>query len=82
MTRDEARYPDGNKFMPERFLDAEGMLTDDDPSEFVFGFGRRGCPGSPLHPDHKPSAHARTLSRPLCCRRIGLDRYRDNAGHT
>ncbi|KAI9457408.1 cytochrome P450, partial [Boletus coccyginus] len=45
ISRDGARYPDGDKFLPERFLDAEGMLTDDDPGEFAFGFGRRRCPG-------------------------------------
>ncbi|KAF8555769.1 cytochrome P450 [Imleria badia] len=45
MSRDEVRYPNGDKFVPERFLNSEGMLTDDDPGEFVFGFGRRICPG-------------------------------------
>ncbi|KAF8553813.1 cytochrome P450 [Imleria badia] len=45
MSRDEVRYPDADKFMPERFLNAEGMLTDDDPGDFAFGFGRRRCPG-------------------------------------
>lgn len=49
MSRDEARYPDAEKFVPERFLDAEGRLTDDDPGEFIFGFGRRRCAGKPLH---------------------------------
>ncbi|KAN0086143.1 Cytochrome P450 [Tylopilus felleus] len=45
MSRDEARYPDADKYLPERFVNAEGMLTDDDPREFTFGFGRRRCPG-------------------------------------
>ncbi|KAF8142014.1 cytochrome P450 [Boletus edulis] len=44
MSRDESRYPNAEQFLPERFLDAEGMLTDDIP-DFVFGFGRRVCPG-------------------------------------
>jgi len=44
MSRDEARYPNAEKFIPERFLDAEGMLTGDEPL-YVFGFGRRVCPG-------------------------------------
>ncbi|KAG6374677.1 cytochrome P450 [Boletus reticuloceps] len=44
MSRDESRYPNAEQFLPERFLDAEGMLTDDEP-DFVFGFGRRVCPG-------------------------------------
>ena len=44
MSRDETRYPNPEMFIPERFLDAEGMLNDDMP-DFVFGFGRRICPG-------------------------------------
>ena len=57
MSRDKTRYPDGYKFMPERFLNAEGMLTDDDPGDFVFGFGRRRCPGMPVHSKEKSSTH-------------------------
>ncbi|KAF9228928.1 cytochrome P450 [Gyrodon lividus] len=45
MSRDEVRYPNAEQFIPERFLTAEGILTDDNPSEFIFGFGRRACPG-------------------------------------
>jgi hypothetical protein len=45
ITRDEKRYPDASRFMPERFLDVNGALTDDDPAEYVFGSGRRACPG-------------------------------------
>jgi hypothetical protein len=45
ITRDKKRYPDASRFMPERFLDASGALTDDDPAEYVFGSGRRVCPG-------------------------------------
>ncbi|KAG9313228.1 cytochrome P450 [Chiua virens] len=45
ISRDEARYPDAHKFMPERFLNSQGMLTADDPAEYVFGYGRRKCPG-------------------------------------
>lgn len=59
MSRDETRYPNAEQFIPERFLDAEGMLTDDTP-DFAFGFGRRVCPGkqpcakyrSTIHPHH------------------------------
>jgi cytochrome P450 len=45
MARDEKRYPDASRFMPERFLDINGKLTDDDPAQYVFGHGRRICPG-------------------------------------
>ena len=62
MSRDEARYSDTNKFIPGRFLDANGMLTDDDPADFVFGFGRRICSGWSPMPEHKQSAHIQTPS--------------------
>ncbi|KAG2140256.1 cytochrome P450 [Suillus bovinus] len=45
ISRDEKRYPDASTFIPERFMDADGGLTDDDPAEYVFGFGRRICAG-------------------------------------
>ncbi|KAG2140235.1 cytochrome P450 [Suillus bovinus] len=45
ISRDEKRYPNASTFIPERFMDANGGLTDDDPAEYVFGFGRRICPG-------------------------------------
>ena len=57
MARDEARYPDGDKFDPERFLDSEGRLIDDNPFDFAFGFGRRKCAGMSLHPKQKSLAH-------------------------
>jgi cytochrome P450 len=41
---DETRYPDPNTFNPDRFLDEE----QPDPIKYVFGFGRRACPGSHL----------------------------------
>ncbi|KAG1822453.1 cytochrome P450 [Suillus subaureus] len=45
ISRDEKRYPDASRFMPERFLDVNGVLTNDDPARYVFGLGRRACPG-------------------------------------
>jgi cytochrome P450 len=44
ITRDEAVYPDPEAFKPERFLEEDGSLNHDDVS-YVFGFGRRLCPG-------------------------------------
>jgi cytochrome P450 len=43
ITRDEEMYPDPLEFRPERFL---GPSPQVDPHKFVFGFGRRACPGS------------------------------------
>ncbi|KAL0573231.1 cytochrome p450 [Marasmius crinis-equi] len=40
MTRDERRYVDAGAFRPERFIDADGKLNDDD-TVLAFGFGRR-----------------------------------------
>jgi hypothetical protein len=31
--------------MPERFINNNGELTDDDPARYVFGLGPRTCPG-------------------------------------
>ncbi|EIW85686.1 cytochrome P450 [Coniophora puteana RWD-64-598 SS2] len=44
MLRDPVRYPNPEKFSPERFLNEDGSLTDDDVPA-AFGFGRRVCPG-------------------------------------
>ncbi|KAG2069904.1 cytochrome P450 [Suillus decipiens] len=45
ITRDEKRYPDASRFIPERFINANGALTADDPGQYIFGLGRRICPG-------------------------------------
>lgn len=44
-TRDPAVYHDPEIFMPERYL---APLDEPDPAGFVFGFGRRICPGRRL----------------------------------
>ncbi|KAF9031818.1 cytochrome P450 [Hymenopellis radicata] len=44
-TRDPSLYADPDQFRPERFL---GPSPQTDPHEFVFGFGRRVCPGVKL----------------------------------
>ncbi|KAG1855555.1 hypothetical protein F4604DRAFT_1800011, partial [Suillus subluteus] len=44
ISRNETLYPDASSFIPQRFLDVDNALTDDDPARYVFGFGRRGCP--------------------------------------
>ncbi|KAG1902565.1 cytochrome P450 [Suillus fuscotomentosus] len=42
MSRDKGMYPDPLEFRPERFLGPSPQL---DPRKFIFGFGRRRCPG-------------------------------------
>ncbi|KAF9469732.1 cytochrome P450 [Collybia nuda] len=44
MTHDESIYTEPDAFKPERFINGDGKLNDDDLT-FVFGFGRRICVG-------------------------------------
>ncbi|KAG1747934.1 cytochrome P450, partial [Suillus paluster] len=44
ISRDPDVFPDPNTFKPDRWLGIEGRVRDD-PKFFVFGFGRRVCPG-------------------------------------
>ncbi|EIW84449.1 PAH-inducible cytochrome P450 monooxygenase PC-PAH 6 [Coniophora puteana RWD-64-598 SS2] len=44
MTRNAEKYPSPSEFKPERFLDEQGDLISDDVG-YIFGFGRRICPG-------------------------------------
>ncbi|OTA95517.1 hypothetical protein M434DRAFT_393743 [Hypoxylon sp. CO27-5] len=44
-THDPDVYHDPMTFKPERFLAIEGREPEPDPHMFVFGFGRRICPG-------------------------------------
>ncbi|KAG1732088.1 cytochrome P450 [Suillus occidentalis] len=44
ISRDPEVYPEPDAFKPQRWIDDQGRLRDD-LSFFVFGFGRRVCPG-------------------------------------
>ncbi|KAF9488920.1 cytochrome P450 [Pleurotus eryngii] len=62
LLRDEAYYPDADKFKPERFLkdgDIDPRLLDPIPN---FGFGRRICPGRFFAMDSIFMSIASTLS--------------------
>lgn len=47
MCHNEDKYANASEFNPDRFLNPDGTLTDDIVS-FVWGFGRRICPGRHL----------------------------------
>ncbi|KAF9881452.1 cytochrome p450 oxidoreductase [Colletotrichum karsti] len=44
-THDPETYHDPEEFRPERHLESENHQPETDPRKFVFGFGRRICPG-------------------------------------
>jgi cytochrome P450 len=50
MLRDESIYPDASTFKPERFMEDVSLETKKkmDPRNYIFGFGRRRCPGADL----------------------------------
>lgn len=46
IAHDPDLYPDPSRFDPERFLPPQGAEPQLDPRKYVFGFGRRVCPGA------------------------------------
>ncbi|KAL2850249.1 O-methylsterigmatocystin oxidoreductase [Aspergillus pseudoustus] len=53
-THDETVYSDPDLFKPERFLSTEdnaSKVPEPDPKKYIFGFGRRICPGRFLADD-------------------------------
>ncbi|KAJ4355956.1 uncharacterized protein N0V89_003981 [Didymosphaeria variabile] len=44
-THDPAVYPDPITFRPERFITTSTHKAETDPRNFIFGYGRRVCPG-------------------------------------
>ncbi|EIW54168.1 cytochrome P450, partial [Trametes versicolor FP-101664 SS1] len=53
ITYDPARYPDPSGFKPKRYVTADSTLdcSTNDPSRYVFGFGKRVCQGKLLVDD-------------------------------
>ncbi|KAG7442296.1 cytochrome P450 [Guyanagaster necrorhizus] len=48
MAHDPTVYKDPDVFNPSRFLPGSGHAPERDPRSFIFGFGRRKCPGQYL----------------------------------
>ncbi|CAE6466341.1 hypothetical protein ACGC1H_006330 [Rhizoctonia solani] len=48
ITRDERMFPDPEKFIPERFDNSNPGPTPLKPHDFMFGVGRRICPGKDI----------------------------------
>ncbi|KAJ7456964.1 cytochrome P450 [Mycena latifolia] len=71
MSHDESIYEDHESFNPDRFApDAAGPRLGADPTRFLYGFGRRICPGRYFASDSIFIAmasilHTFTLSKPL-----------------
>lgn len=39
--RDPNTYPNPEAFTPERFMETTGHIAEQDPQDYVFGYGRR-----------------------------------------
>ncbi|OSX58954.1 hypothetical protein POSPLADRAFT_1151470 [Postia placenta MAD-698-R-SB12] len=76
MSRDPSLYPDTKTFRPERFegLDAQAMKFRD-PRKYIFGFGRRICPGRYLADSNVWLFLASVLAS------MDIGRAHDAAGH-
>ncbi|EIW74568.1 cytochrome P450 [Coniophora puteana RWD-64-598 SS2] len=73
LSRDSEKYPSPSEFRPERFLDANGNLTND-TVDFAFGFGRRVCVGRHFAVNSLWLAMARILAA------FNIQRQRDESG--
>ncbi|KAG5726574.1 O-methylsterigmatocystin oxidoreductase [Termitomyces sp. T112] len=62
ITHDPQLYSDPLEFRPERFLPSEGYTPELDPKTYMFGFGKRVCPGKDLANANMFIATAMTLS--------------------
>jgi len=75
MTRDESMYPDPETFRPERYTEVDGETAKKiDPRNYIFGFGRRICPGRFLADGSEWLAMASVIAS------LDISKIRDAAG--
>ncbi|KAG1727108.1 cytochrome P450 [Suillus lakei] len=60
ISRDPEVYPDPHAFKPERWINDQGGLKDDH-TFYIYGFGRRVCPGQAPHFDWNRSVFITSL---------------------
>ncbi|KAF2501128.1 cytochrome P450, partial [Lophium mytilinum] len=70
---DPATYPEPRTFRPERFLDSPGHRREADPTENIFGWGRRICPGRLLADSAMFVTIAQTLAAYTMTSPVGPD---------
>ncbi|PCH38754.1 cytochrome P450 [Wolfiporia cocos MD-104 SS10] len=76
MSRNPAMYPDPELFRPERFEEMDKQTRDStDPRRYIFGFGRRICPGRHLADTNAWIVAASLIST------FDIGKARDAAGH-
>ncbi|KAK2466588.1 hypothetical protein APHAL10511_001450 [Amanita phalloides] len=75
IAHDENNYKDPMVFNPDRFIAREGLTPELDPHDFVFGFGRRRCPGDSLADANTFIVMAMTLSV------FNIQKAKDANGH-
>jgi len=70
---DPVAYPEPRKYSPERFLKSEGHEPEADPTENIFGWGRRICPGRLLAESAVFVTMAQTLAAYNIAKPVGAD---------
>ncbi|OAX38699.1 cytochrome P450 [Rhizopogon vinicolor AM-OR11-026] len=75
LSRDENTFPDASRFDPSRHLTIDGQLKESIVNSFIFGHGRRICPGRWFAENVVWAAMATILSV------VHIDHSRDPHGH-
>jgi len=70
---DPNTYPEPRKFRPERFLEGDGHEPEADPTENIFGWGRRICPGRLIAESAVFVTIAQTLAAYTMTKPVGAD---------